>query len=283
MAIIETKNLTYTYPGASKPSIIDVSIKVERGEFVLITGPSGCGKTTLCRCFNGLIPHFYQGEMKGEISVAGENTLKHHTYEMAKHVGLVFQNPENQLFALSVEKDVAFGLENIGTPREEMRKKVDWALNQTGIYDLRERSPHEISGGQQQRVAIACVLAMEPEIIVLDEPTSFLDPLSAEKIFEVIYELNRKQGITVVLVEHRLDLTAKYTDHLIVMDEGKVRLEGNPREILSTEETRLIGVGIPKATLLYQMLKKDGLNLNSKTPLSSEELADELLEMLKAK
>ncbi|HYA78255.1 MAG TPA: ATP-binding cassette domain-containing protein, partial [Verrucomicrobiae bacterium] len=159
----------------------------------------------------------------------------------------------------------------------------DWALNQTGIYDLRERSPHEISGGQQQRVAIACVLAMEPEIIVLDEPTSFLDPLSAEKIFEVIYELNRKQGITVVLVEHRLDLTAKYTDHLIVMDEGKVRLEGNPREILSTEETRLIGVGIPKATLLYQMLKKDGLNLNSKTPLSSEELADELLEMLKAK
>ncbi|HKM60832.1 MAG TPA: ATP-binding cassette domain-containing protein, partial [Candidatus Bathyarchaeia archaeon] len=229
------------------------------------------------------VPHFYQGELTGEISVAGEDTLKHHTYEMAKHVGLVFQNPENQLFALSVEKDVAFGLENIGFPREEMRKKVDWALNQTGIYDLRERSPHEISGGQQQRVAIACVLAMEPEIIVLDEPTSFLDPLSAEKIFEVIYELNKKQGITVILVEHRLDLTAKYTDHLIVMDEGKVRFEGNPREILSTEETRLIGVGIPKATLLYQMLKKDGLNLSGNTPLSSEELADQLLEMLKAK
>ena len=283
MAIIETKNLTYTYPGASKPSIIDVSFKVEKGEFVLITGPSGCGKTTLCRCFNGLVPHFYQGELKGEITVADVDPLKCHTYEMAKHVGLVFQNPENQLFALSVEKDVAFGLENIGVSREEMRKKVDWALNQTGIYDLRERSPHEISGGQQQRVAIACVLAMEPEIIVLDEPTSFLDPLSAEKIFEVIYELNKKQGITVVLVEHRLDLTAKYTDHLIVMDEGKVRLEGNPREILSTEETRLIGVGIPKATLLYQMLKKDGLKLSGKTPLSSEELADELLEMLKAK
>ena len=283
MAIIETKNLTYTYPGASKPSIIDVSFKVEKGEFVLITGPSGCGKTTLCRCFNGLIPHFYHGELTGEISVAGEDTLKHHTYEMAKHVGLVFQNPENQLFALSVEKDVAFGLENLGVPREEMRKKVDWAMNQTGIYDLRERSPHEISGGQQQRVAIASVLAMEPEIIVLDEPTSFLDPLSAEKIFEVIYELNKKQGITVILVEHRLDLTAKYTDHLIVMDKGKIHFEGNPKEILSTEETRLIGVGIPKATLLYQMLKKDGLNLGGNTPLSSEELADELLETLKAK
>ena len=283
MAIIETKNLTYTYPGAAKPSIAEVSIKVEKGEFVLITGPSGCGKTTLCRCFNGLIPHFYQGEMKGEITVAGEDILKRHTYEMAKHVGLVFQNPENQLFALSVEKDVAFGLENLGVPRPEIRKKVDWALNQTGIYDLRERSPHEISGGQQQRVAIAAVLAMEPEIIVLDEPTSFLDPLSAQKIFDVIYDLNRKQGITVILVEHRLDLTAKYANHLIVMDEGKVRFEGNPREILSSEETRLIGVGIPKATLLYKMLKKDGLNLGSNTPLSSEELADQLLETLKAK
>jgi energy-coupling factor transport system ATP-binding protein len=202
---------------------------------------------------------------------------------MAKHVGLVFQNPENQLFALSIEKDVAFGLENNGVPREEMRRKVDWALNQTGIYDIRERSPHEISGGQQQRVAIASVLAMQPEIIVLDEPTSFLDPLSAEKIFEVIYRLNKEQGITVVLVEHRLDLTAKYTDHLIVMDKGRVRFEGDPRQILNSEETRLMGVGIPKATLLFQMLKKNRFNLAEKIPLSSEELANQLLEALSPK
>ncbi len=281
MAIIETKNLTYTYPGGTKPSISDISIKVEKGEFVLITGPSGCGKTTLCRCFNGLIPHFYQGELKGKVIVTGMDITKHQTHEMAKKVGLVFQNPENQLFALSIEKDVAFGLENLGLPREEIRKRVDWALMQTGIYDLRERSPHEVSGGQQQRVAIAAVLAMQPEIIVLDEPTSFLDPLSAEKIFEVICELNRKLGITVVLVEHRLDLTAKYADHIIIMDEGKVCLDGNPREILSTEETRLIGVGIPKATLLYQMLRKEGVKLSSTTPLSSEELAALLLEALK--
>ena len=280
MAIIEIKNLSYTYPGATKPSINDVSINVEKGEFVLITGPSGCGKTTLCRCFNGLVPHFYQGELKGQVTVAGMDTSKHQTYEMAKYVGLVFQNPENQLFALSVEKDVAFGLENLGVPRKEMRERVDWALNLAGIYDLRERSPHEVSGGQQQRVAIASVLAMQPEIIVLDEPTSFLDPLSAEKIFEVIYSLNKKHGITVILVEHRLDLTAKYADHLIVMDEGKVCLEGNPREILFSDETRLIGVGIPKATLLYKMLKKEGLKLNGETPLSSEELANQLLEVL---
>jgi len=281
MAIIETKNLTYTYPGGTKPSIREVSITIEKGEFTLITGPSGCGKTTLCRCFNGLIPHFYQGELKGEIVVTEFNVAENPIQELAKHVGLVFQNPENQLFALSVEKDVAFGLENLGVSREEMRKRVDWALELTGIYDLRERAPHELSGGQQQRVAIASVLAMQPEVIILDEPTSFLDPLSAKKIFEVIYELNKTLGITVVLVEHRLDLTAKYADHIIIMDDGKIALDGEPRKILDTEETRLIGVGIPKATLLYHILRKNGVKLCNIIPLSSDEMAALLKEAIK--
>jgi len=280
MAVIETKGLTYTYPGGSKQSITDVSIKIEKGEFALITGPSGCGKTTLCRCFNGLIPHFYQGEMKGETTVAGMNISEHPIYELAKHVGLVFQNPENQLFALSVEKDVAFGLENLGTQRETMREKVDWALELTRIYDLRERAPYELSGGQQQRVAIASVLAMQPEVMVLDEPTSFLDPLGARRIFEVIHQLNRTLGITVILVEHRLDLTAKYTNHIIVMNEGRVVLDGDPREVLQSEETRLIGVGIPKATLLYQVLRKSGMKLGGRLPLDSEEMAATLKEVL---
>jgi len=280
MAVIETKGLAYTYPGGTKPSISDVSIRVEKGDFVLITGPSGCGKTTLCRCFNGLIPHFYQGELKGEIIVSGKDVTKHQTSEMAKYVGLVFQNPENQLFALSIEKDVAFGLENLGVSREEMRKRVDWALNLTGIYDLRERSPHEVSGGQQQRVAIAAVLAMQPEIIVLDEPTSFLDPLSAEKIFEVIHDLNQRLGITVVLVEHRLDLTARYANHIIIMDQGRVYSDGETREVLDNEKTRLVGVGIPKATLLHQMLVKEGMKFNSLTPLSSDEMVKLLSEAL---
>jgi energy-coupling factor transporter ATPase len=283
MAVIETKDVTYTYPGGTKPSITDVSIRIEKGEFTLITGPSGCGKTTLCRCFNGLIPHFYQGELKGETTAAGLNVAEHPIYELATHVGLVFQNPENQLFALSVEKDVAFGLENLGLPREEMRRRVDWALNLTGIYDLRERAPHELSGGQQQRVAIASVLAMQPEVMILDEPTSFLDPLSAKKIFEVIYDLNRKLGMTVVLVEHRLDLTAKYASHIIIMDEGRVVQDGDPREILRSEEARLIGIGIPKATRLYQMLKKDGENLGDTVPLSSDEMTTMIKEALRSR
>lgn len=281
MAIVETKNLTYTYPGSEKPSIKDVSIKIEKGEFALITGPSGCGKTTLCRCFNGLIPHFYQGELKGEITVAGLKVPENPIYRLAEHVGLVFQNPENQLFALSVEKDVAFGLENLGLPREEIRKRVDWALKLTGIYELRDRPPHELSGGQQQRVAIASVLAMQPELIVLDEPTSFLDPLGAKKIFEVISNINKQLGITIVLVEHRLDLTARYADHIIIMDDGRVVLDGEPHEILDSEEARLIGVGIPKATRLYQILRAEGVKLGGKVPLSSEEMAEKLRRALK--
>jgi len=280
LAIIETGGLTYTYPGMTRPSVEDVSIRLETGEFVILTGPSGCGKTTLCRCFNGLIPHFYQGKLEGALVVAGLRVEEHPIYELARHVGLVFQNPENQLFALSVEKDVAFGLENLGVPRDEIKERVDWALQMTGIEDLRDRAPHELSGGQQQRVAIACVLAMQPEIMVLDEPTSFLDPLGAQKIFEVIHDLNKKLGITVILVEHRLDLASKYANHVIVMNEGKIVLDGEPREVFNSERARLIGVGIPKATRLYQVLEESGVHLN-RVPVTSEEASQLLREVLK--
>ena len=228
MGVIEIGGLTYTYPSMTRPSVEEISLRIETGEFVILTGPSGCGKTTLCRCFNGLIPHFYHGKLEGDLMVAGFRVKEHPIHELARHVGLVFQNPENQLFALSVEKDVAFGLENLGMPRDEIKERVDWALQMTGIEDLHERAPHELSGGQQQRVAISCVLAMQPEVMVLDEPTSFLDPLGAQKIFEVIHDLNEKLGITVILVEHRLDLASKYANHVIVMSEGKVVLDGKP-------------------------------------------------------
>ncbi len=280
MSVIETRDLTYTYPGVTKPSIEEVSITINKGDFVILTGPSGCGKTTLCRCFNGLIPHFYNGTLEGKIEVAGLNVVDHQIHQIARHVGLVFQNPENQLFALSVEKDVAFGLENFAMPRDKMRKRVDWALQMAGISELSERPPHELSGGQQQRVAIASVLAMQPDIMVLDEPTSFLDPVGAEKIFEVINELNKKLGITIILVEHRLDLAAKYANHVIVMNKGKIALTGSPREIFTSEEARLIGVGIPKATKLYQHLKKHGIRLKA-VPVTTEETVGLLRELLK--
>jgi len=280
LPIIEARDLTYTYPIGEKPAFRDVNLKISEGEFVIITGPSGCGKTTLCRCFNGLIPHFYGGKLEGDITVCGLNVREHPIYEIAQHVGMVFQNPENQLFALSVEKDVAFGLENLGVPREEIRKRVDWALKITGIYNLKNRAPYELSGGQQQRVAIASVLAMSPEIIVLDEPTSFLDPLGAEQIFEVINRLNKDLGITIILVEHRLDLISKYASRVIVMRDGEIALDGDPRKVLVSEEARLIGVGIPKATLLYKILKSRGIDLKS-IPLNSDEACHFIMEVIK--
>jgi energy-coupling factor transporter ATPase len=281
LAVIEAGNFTYTYPNSTKPAIDGISFAIDKGEFVILTGPSGCGKTTLCRCLNGLIPHFYHGALQGSIRVSGLDIENTQIHDLAKHVGLVFQNPENQLFALSVEKDVAFGLENLGVPRERMMKKVEWALKQAGIYDLRERAPHELSGGQQQRVAIAGILAMEPDIMVLDEPTSFLDPLGAKQIFEVIDELNKTLGVTVILVEHRLDLAARFATHTIIMDKGKIVLDGTPRSILDSEEARMLGVGIPKATRLYQTLKEEDVFHPEIIPVTADEIARELREALK--
>jgi len=279
LAIIEAKNLTYTYPFAEKPAFKNVNLNIDMGEFVLLTGPSGCGKTTLCRCFNGLIPHFYGGKLEGEIIVAGLNPSEHPIHEMARHVGMVFQNPENQLFALTVEKDVAFGLENLGLPRDEIRRRVDWALKVTGIYDLKDRAPFELSGGQQQRVAIASVLAMQPEIIVLDEPTSFLDPLSAKNILETIYQLNKDLGITVILIEHRLDLAARYVNRVIIMNDGSIVLDEEPRKAFLDERIRLMGVGIPKVVRLYMLLREDGVDMG-KVPLSPEETSNLIREAL---
>jgi len=279
LAIIEAKGLTYTYPFADKPAFKNIDLRIEKGEFILLTGPSGCGKTTLCRCLNGLIPHFYGGKLEGELTVAGLKTTEHAIYEIARHVGLVFQNPENQLFALTVEKDVAFGLENLGVPRDEIRRRVDWALKITGIYELRDRAPFELSGGQQQRVAIASVLAMQPEIIVLDEPTSSLDPLSAKIILDVIHRLNKDLGITIILVEHRLDLASRYADRVIVMRDGQIVLDGEPRKVFLQRETKLIGVGIPKVVRLYLSLRENGVGL-SKVPLSPEEASQLIAEAL---
>lgn len=278
MSIIRTSNLTFTYAGAPRSSVEDVSLEVSPGEFVVLTGPSGCGKTTVCRCLNGLIPNFYSGDFTGELVVDGMNVKEHTTAELSSHVGLVFQNPENQLFSLSIERDVAFGPENLGLSREETRRRVDWALEVTGITDLKDRPPYELSGGQQQRAAIAAVLAMQPKIIVLDEPTSFLDPKSALEILEVISDLNKKLGITIILVEHRLDLASKHANRVIVMDSGKIVLDGTPKQVYG-EQARLIGIGVPRVITLFNLLQKGGLEF-SQTPTTVEEAAQELRKML---
>jgi len=225
-----------------------------------------------------LIPHFYSGELEGDVTVCGLSIREKSTSELARKVGFVFQNPENQLFSLSVERDVAFGPENLGLPRFETRRRVDWALDVTGISGLRYRAPYELSGGQQQRAAIAAVLAMKPEVMVLDEPTSFLDPKSAVDILKVVHGLNKTLGMTIILVEHRLDLASQYADRVIIMDKGETILDGKPSEVLG-EKARLIGVGIPRITLLAQLLQKDGLSFPS-IPISVEDASTAIRRLL---
>ena len=280
MAAIEIRNLTYKYQNAEAPVLQNLNLTIEKGEFALVSGPSGCGKTTLCRCLNGLIPHFYGGELEGEIFVDGLNVRETPPAKLASHVGLIFQNPENQLFSFNVERDVAFGLENLGVPPEEIRKRVDWSLELVGISDLKDRAPWELSGGQQQKAAIACVLAMQPSIIVFDEPTSFLDPLTARGIFDVIAKLRRKLDLTVVVVEHRLEALAAHASRLILMDHGKIILNGEPRKILAEAAERLsLKVGIPSVILLHRRLSKLGI-LEGLTPLTTSEMAAQLRGVL---
>lgn len=279
MPAISARNLTFTYVGGEKPSMQNVNLSIEQGSFVVLTGPSGCGKTTLCRCLNGLIPNFYSGNLQGELIVDDTSVSGKSTAELASHIGFVFQNPENQLFALSVERDVAFGLENLGIQREEALERVHWAMDVTGITELREKAPYELSGGQQQRAAIAGVLAMRPRIIVLDEPTSFLDPRSAEEIVGVIAKLNREMQLTILLVEHRLDIVSRYADRVIVMDKGSVVLDGSPSAVYN-DEARLIGIGLPKVTLLFHLLRSEGFSLTT-NPVTVEQALNELRRLLR--
>jgi energy-coupling factor transport system ATP-binding protein len=279
MGRISVEGLCYSYPNTLDLALRDVNLQIEEGEFILLTGPSGCGKTTFCRCLNGLIPHFYSGEMKGDIKIDGLTTRDHPTYELAKHVGLIFQNPDNQIFSLTVEKDIAFGLENMGISKPKMVSEIDWALGQVGITQLRERGTHELSGGQKQRLTIASVLAMHPGVIVMDEPTAFLDPVGAEKIFNVLKTLNEEHGITILLIEHRMDLAVKYCSRIIVFNEGQVVNDGKPREIFMADETRLLGVGIPRMVELGRRLRQRGYQLE--IPLNSNEAYASLAPRLK--
>jgi len=278
MAAIQARSLTFTYAGADTPSVENIELAINKGEFAILTGPSGCGKTTLCRCLNGLIPNFYSGNIEGDLQIDGVSVKGKSTAELATQVGFVFQNPENQLFSLSVERDVAFGLENLGIPREEALKRVEWAMEVTGITSLRNKAPYELSGGQQQRAAIAGVLAMRPNIIVLDEPTSFLDPKSAEDIVGVIAKLNRDLHLTTLLVEHRLDIVSRYANRVIVMDKGKIALDGPPSKVYG-DDARLIGIGLPRVTMLFHLLRRDGL-AGERNPITVEEASEELRKVL---
>jgi len=239
--------------------VVDFDLAVPEGEVVVLAGPSGCGKSTLLRAVNGLIPHMYSGEYKGSVRVGGTNVRESNMRELAQKVGFLFQNPENQIFMFTVERDIAFGLENLGVPRQEMRTRVDESMRLLDIGDLALRAPHELSDGQKQRVALAGVLAMRPRLVILDEPTSLLDPKTAAELVGLVARLRKELGTTFVVVEHRLDLLVKVADRMVVMNEGRKVLEGTPEEVLFGEDAESYGVSVPSVTRLQKMLLRDGL------------------------
>ena len=257
-------------------AVSGVSMDIKKGEFVAVLGANGCGKSTLAKHFNAiLLPE------KGTVLVEDIDTrTEEKLYDIRQKVGMVFQNPDNQIVATVVEEDVAFALENLGVPPAEIRARIDEAMQMSGIYKHREKAPHKLSGGQKQRVAIAGVIAMRPDCLVLDEATAMLDPRGREKVMETIHHLNKDFGITVVSITHYMEEAAQ-ADRVLVMSEGHVVMEGTPKEVFSqTEKVRALRLDVPQAAELRDELVKAGLDLPEGI-ITEDECAAALYELLK--
>ncbi len=264
MNVISVEDLSFKYRRASDYALRDVSFKVKKGEFLGVIGPSGSGKSTLCLTLNGIIPNSIKGEFKGRVVVRDTNGEELDTREtpvsrISSLVGLVLQNPDSQLFNMTVEEEVAFGLENLGLDPNEIWRRVRWALEVSGLRGLENEFPPNLSGGQKQRLAIAAAFAMRPQVLVLDEPTSQLDPLGKDEVLGLLSLLRREYGITIVLVEHHTDYILRHADRVLVMDAGRVVFEGTPAEVVEEVELlKKLGVKIPVSLEVSHELRKRG-------------------------
>jgi len=268
---IEINDVTWTYRKTEKPAMTELNLKVRPGEILFITGPAGAGKTTLCRFLNALIPHFYTGELKGKVLVRGMDTADYPPEILCGHVGLIFDNPSNQLFNLTVFDEIAFGPENLCIPPDKIREIVADALRFCRLETYVNKTPHHLSGGEQQACALASIMAMRPQIYVLDEPTANLDPYGTELIFQRTEELFRSEKKTGIIVEHKLERVAQLADRMIVLDQGRVVLEGKPKEVLqSVEKLMQLGLKVPQATQLAHRLRSQGIQI-SPLPITLEE------------
>jgi energy-coupling factor transport system ATP-binding protein len=258
----------FRYPGSDRPALDGVSIDVRKGEFVSVLGANGSGKSTLCLLANGLIPHTIHGEMQGSVRVFGDDVSTKSVAELSARVGMVFQEPESQLFCMSVEEEVAFGPENLGIPREEIRERVEWALELVGMNGYNDRSPFSLSGGQKQRVAIAAALSMRPDMLVLDEPAYALDPVGRTELYKVLRELKEGHGMTVLLAERDAEEASLYSDEIVLLESGKVVATGPPSTVLRDPDALTsLGVAPPQmtqvASLLRTRLSKSNISFTS--------------------
>lgn len=276
-SIIEVKNVTYEYSDEDNTfaAVKNLSLNIERGSFTVILGHNGSGKSTLAKMLNGL-----NKPTSGDVFVDGLNTKDEKTeIEVKRKVGMVFQNPDNQIIASIVEEDVAFGPENLGIEPKEIEKRVDEALKATDMLQFKKSTPHRLSGGQKQRIAIAGIIAMEPECLVLDEPTAMLDPKGRAEIISTLHRLNREKGITVVLITHYME-EAQNADRVIVMNDGKIVADDKPKVIFSdVESLKRVGLDVPQTAELLYNLKKNGFNVDTHA-ISIKEAAEQIFAAL---
>ena len=278
---IEFQNVTFSYDedeenNLGETVVENFSLQIKKGDFVAVLGHNGCGKSTVAKLCNGInIPQ------SGKVFVDGIDTADEEKInDIRQKVGMVFQNPDNQIVATIVEDDVAFGPENLGVEPKEIRKRVDEALKRVGMYDFRLSEPHKLSGGQKQRVAIAGIIAMQPQCIVLDEPTSMLDPRGRKEVMDTVKMLNEQYGITVVFITHYMDEAAK-ADRVIVMEKGEVILDGNPRNVFShISLLKKVGLDVPESTFLASELKNEGIDIKGDI-LTVDELFKEISRIKK--
>lgn len=258
--IIRFTDVSYSYAGTEELALRSIDLDIQAGEYVSILGLNGAGKTTLGLCLNGVIPTMLGGQLQGTVTVDGLDVSEFPVREMAKIVGMVFDNPEFQMSQLSAAEEVALGLENAGVPYQEMKRIIPETLALVGLAGFEERSPLGLSGGQQQRLAIAAVLAMRPKVLIMDEPTSNLDPIGKQEVFDMAAKLNREQGMTVIVIEHEVEVMANFADRVIVMDGGRVVMNGTPQEIFSqVDALAALNLRVPEAAALAKLLDDERL------------------------
>lgn len=281
MSIITIKNLSYQYPISESDALKNVNVTIERGKLYALIGANGGGKTTLCNVIRGFIPHFYKGDLRGEVLIEGKDIREWEMGELSQKIGYVFQNPFTQISGVkdNVFEEIAFGLENLGMEPARIREKVDQVINMLEIGYLRDKNPFELSGGQKQRVALASIIVMEPDVLVIDEPTSQLDPKGTEEVFKII-ELMKKKGKTIILVEHKIELIAEYADDVILLNEGEVAMQGSSKEILTDERALAFGAALPQYSMFGLDMRKRGMDLGS-IPLTEKEAMDAVKTWMK--
>lgn len=269
--IIVVENLSYYYPVSKAPVLNEINLKIRKGQFIGVIGPTGAGKTTLCLALNGVVPQFFGGRFFGSVTVHGLDTVDHPISLLSRHVGSVFEDPETQLVTSSVEKEIAFPMENFCFPKEDILNRISEILATVRLEGLENKHPQELSGGQKQRLAIAAALAYQPDVLVLDEPTSQLDPIGSEEVFSVATELNKYLGVTVIMVSHATEELAEYADRLVFISDGKVLKSGSPNMIFNDAEYLMArSIRPPQVTTTFYLLREKGIKFN-KIPIKLKE------------